>query len=151
MTVRSHWGGPAAAGLDVDIAVAIFAPQLLPNITSDAYQLSKRHIMALYHKINPRNGARYYGTAVMALVVTSEDESVALRFCFPPDLADAEVLERWRSVEQNWQRLCDEWSSRVRESLGRGAHQVSISLCWESANDEWFHCDEVDVEEYRWS
>ena len=146
VTVTSQWGGPAASGLEVEIAVAILASHLLPNITSDAYQLAKRHIVALYHKINPRNPARYYGTAAMALVVTSEDESVVLRFCFPPDLTDTEVLDRWRSVEQNWRRLCDEWSSRVRASLGRGAHQVSISLCWESARGQWFHCDDVDAE-----
>ena len=139
VTITRRWGGPAASGHEVEIAVAVMAGQLLRQVASDAYELAKRHIAALYGKINPDSGARVYVDAAMALVTESDDGSVILKFCFPPGLTDAEVLDRWHSIERNWRRLGDEWSRRVREEGIRnisddGPVRVSLML---DATGEW--------------
>ena len=112
VTIESRWGGPAADGLGVEIAVAIMAGELLRQVGSDAYGLAKRHILHLYHKIRPHSAARTYTMAALALVAESVDDSVVLSFCFPPGMTDSEIVARWHDIEQNWARLMDEWSAR---------------------------------------
>ena len=142
VTVRSHWGGPAASGIGVEIAVAIVAGELLRQVGSDAYNVAKQHISALYHKINPQSAARTYNTAFLALVVDSEDEGDApeLNFCFPPGLSDADILARWHSIEQNWDRLSNEWAERMRERSEDGDLRFSIDLDLNEETGEWYEC-----------
>ena len=142
VTVTSRWGGPAASGLYIEIAVAIMVGELLRQVGSDAYELAKRHIRSIYHRIHTDSGARTYNTAVLALVSESDDESdsVVLYFCFPPGLTDADILARWQSIEQNWQRLSDEWSTRVDNRVRDKANRVRIDLCLNAENGEWHEC-----------
>ena len=142
VTVRSHWGGPAASGLGVEIAVAIVAGELLRQVGSDAYNLAKQYISSLYHKINPQSAARTYNTAFLALVVEPEDEGDApvLNFCFPPGLSDDEILARWHSVEQNWSRLSNEWAKRVRERAEDEDLRFDIDLDLNEETGEWYEC-----------
>ena len=139
VTVRSHWGGPAASGLGVEIAVAIVVGELLRQVGSDAYNVAKQYISSLYHKINPQSAARTYNTAFLALVVEPEDDGDApvLNFCFPPGLTDDEILARWHSIEQNWRRLSTEWTERLRERVGDEGPRFDIDLDLDEESGEW--------------
>ncbi|MXW27300.1 MAG: hypothetical protein F4Z80_00110 [Chloroflexi bacterium] len=138
ITILSKWGGPAATGLEVEVAVVIIASQLLRSIGSDVYELVKREIVSVYKKIRPTGPAREYQMAAMALIFESENkpDDVILRFCFPPGLSDAEILERWRNIESDFDRLKSEWFNRASNRQKVGAHN-RISLSFDPQSGKW--------------
>ena len=142
VTIRSQWGGPLADGLYIEVAVAIMVGQLLRQVGSDAYELAKGHIRSIYHKIRSDSGARTYGTAILALVAEdeSESDSVALYFCFPPGLTEADILARWHSIEQQWRRLSREWSTQLDHRVRDHANRARVDLCLDDETGEWCEC-----------
>ncbi len=141
VNIYNRWGGVAAGDVWVEIAVAIMARDLLRTIGSDVYELVKQYLVSLYHKIRP-SGARLYTVGRMALVVKSADGAVTVNFCFPSELTDSDVHAIWRSVEENWERLTEEWSGVARgRHVEEGAH-ARIDLCLDVESGEWHECQE---------
>ncbi|MDE2932284.1 MAG: hypothetical protein OXS47_00270 [Chloroflexota bacterium] len=133
-TVRTtnRWGGPAAGGLGgVEIAVIIVVTALLQMTTRDLYELVKGHIVAFYRGVKADTGARTYSDGLLALLV---EGSPSLQFCIPAGLTEAGILERFRSVEENWERLAAEWAEKARD------YDAPISLCMDEETGDWIEC-----------
>ena len=133
------WGGPAASGLDIEIAVLIVATQLLRDVQSDIYGLAKAGILSLYQHIRPstEGAARAYTDAVMALCIQGFYESTDLRFCFPPDLTEGELAELWNDVEQHWEPLAEKWRTYLEDRLGGRSSIHSLNLVFDRDAGEW--------------
>ncbi len=136
VTIINRWGGPAASGLEVEIAVAVL--QLLKLYGTEAFDLAKVFLTEMYRRIG-NSGARMYGEGRFALVVESEDHSTSLFLCFPAGLTEEQLGATWDSVEQNWGRLVEEWtgkSRRVDLRLDLATGQWEVIEDWRMEPDE---------------
>lgn len=146
--ITPKWGGPAASSLELEIAVLIIANQLLHHVGSDIYELAKQGIISLYQHIRPHpGGARAYVDAPLALSIEDFYDSVSLRFCFPPDLKEGELAELWNDVEQNWERLSEEWRDSLEERSAETPPVYSVNLVFDRETRSWVVGDDQFVED----
>ena len=146
--VTPTWGGPAASGLELEIAVLIIANQLLHHVGSDIYELAKQGLLSLYRRILPRpSGARTYIDSRLALSIQDFYGSVSLRFCFPADLDEGELAELWNNVEENWERLAAKWRDYLEDTFGDAPPMQSVNLVFDRETESWVVGDDQFLDE----
>ena len=99
--------------------------------TRDLYELVKGHIVDFYQGVKAETGARTYREGLLALLV---EGSPSLQFCIPAGLTEAGIRERFRSVEENWERLAAEWAEKAP------GYDYPISLCMDEETGDWIEC-----------
>ena len=135
--------GPAAAVGVFDVAVYITVGALLRRFVGDAYQLVKRHIVALYPRIDSSD-AHTYNLGRLAMVV--DDAKVTLRFLFPAGLSETELLARLQNVEDSWPQLLADWAGRVRERPSGGEPGTPVvDLIMDVNTGEWVEGQESNT------
>lgn len=146
--ITPTWGGPAASGLELEIAVQIIANQLLQHVGSDIYELAKQGILSLYRHIHP-SAARSYIDCRLALSVQDFYGSVSLRFCFPADLEEGELAELWNDVEQNWEHLARKWRNYLEDRFGDEPSIHSVNLVFDRESRRWIVGDDQFFDEFQ--